>query len=287
MIRLDNLCEYQTASADSDPEELCRQLTALYPGQKAPEVRVLPDRVTADSLRAFLRPEEPWTVPVGLDCVTLAPVMLEMKKRFVHLFLAGEEDAAAFVGECLPLLPSGPKVTVWGADMIAGKPLEGVRYVPLSDSAAFLEELFGEMNAVAIAMQRHEPLPEVTEKLILMPACTKVLDLLKATGDGLPFTRLSNYLTRLKPLYRCTFLLFSPAQAWKPFQYDEWFKQQVSSSDGMVLGRGLSSQYILTAGNALTLSRQEAAFPFGFDIRGGTGRRVKLLSDRLTQEGGL
>lgn len=72
IIRLDNLCEYQTATADSDPEELCRQLTVLHPGQKAPEVRVLPDRVTADSLRAFLRPEEPWTVPVGLDCMTLA-----------------------------------------------------------------------------------------------------------------------------------------------------------------------------------------------------------------------
>ncbi|MGN0762818.1 MAG: type VII secretion protein EssC [Aristaeellaceae bacterium] len=287
MIRLDNLCEYQTATADSDPEELCRQLVAQYPGQKAPEVRVLPDRVTADSLRTFLRPEELWTVPVGLDCVTLAPVMLEMKKRFVHLFLAGEEDAAAFVGECLPLLPSGPRVTVWGSDMIAGKPIEGVRYVPLSESAAFLEELFGEMNAVAIAMQRHEPLPEVTEKLILMPACTKVLDLLKATGDGLPFTRLSSYLARLKPLYRCTFLLFSPAQAWKAYQYDEWFKLQVSSSDGMALGRGLSSQYILTAGNALALTRQEAAFPFGFDIRGGTGRRVKFLADRLIQEGGL
>ena len=55
----------------------------------------------------------------------------------------------------------------------------------------------------------------------------------------------------------------------------------------MVLGRGLSSQYILTAVNALALSRQEAAFPFGFDICSGTGRRVKLLSDRLIQEGGL
>lgn len=288
IIKLDALCEYQTASSDLDPEELCEQLRARWPGQKATEVRVLPERVTAEQMSREANAEAPWVIPVGMDAATLDPVFLDLKKRYIHLVLAGGDEAAAFIGECLPLLlPTKSHITVWGSDLIAGKPVDGIRYVSAAESVGFLNELFGEMNAVAVAMSRGEPVPEVTEKLIVMPALPKVLEQLKLDSEGKAYGRFTSYLAKLKPLYRCTFLLCASAQELKTTQYEDWFKAQVSNTDGIYLGGGIENQYILMANNALALSKMEITFPFGVDIRGGRGRRVKFLSDRYTSEGGF
>lgn len=288
LVKRDALCEYQTASPDWEPEELCAALGQRWPDQRAPAVRVLPERVTAELMAREARAENPWSIPVGLDAVTLEPVMLDLKKRYVHLALSEGGDAAAFVGECVPLLrPTGSHITVWGSDMIAGKPVEGVRYVPAAESVAFLNELFGEMNAVAVAMSRGEPVPEVTEKLIVIPALAKVLEQLKLDAGGKAYDRFTSYVAKLKPLYRCTFLLCASAQELKNVQYEEWFKTQVSNTEGLYLGGGIESQYILTVSNGLSLSKLELAFPFGVEVRGGKGRRVKFLSDRFVSEGGF
>lgn len=281
VIRRGGLCEYQTAAPDLEPEELCRQVQTKWPGQKAPAVRVLPQRVTAEALRQALDPQDPLVLPVGLDCVTLDPVLLDLKKRYVHLVLGDADAAAAFCGEWASLLGStGKQVTLWGSDLIGGKPVEGVRYVPAGDSVGFFGEVFGEMNAVAVAMAQNVPPPPVAEKLIVMPDFPRVAEHLKQDPEGKAYPRFISYLTKLKPLYRCTIMLCASAQALKTVQYEEWFKTQVSNTEGLYLGGGVEGQYILTVSNGLALSKTETAFPFGFEIQGGKGRRVKFLSDR-------
>lgn len=281
VIKHNGLCEYQTATPDLEPEELCRRTQAQWPGQKAPSVRVLPQRVAANDLRAALDPQAPCVLPVGLDCVTLDPVLLDLKKKHLHLVLAEADAAAAFTGEWAALLKStGKQVALWGADLIGGKPVEGVRYVPAADSVGFFAEIFGEMNAVAVARAQNTPLPPVADKLIVMPDFPKVIEHLKLDPEGKAYSRFISYLTKLKPLYQCTIVLCASAQALKTIQYEEWFKTQASNTEGLYLGGGVEGQYILTVSNGLALSKTETKFPFGFEVQGGKGRRVKFLSDR-------
>lgn len=288
IIRQGELCEFQTASGDVPPAQLCEQLQAAYPDEHAPRVRMLPERVSAKQLAADWREDMPYVVPIGMHAANLTTVMLDLHARFIYPVLGTANDISAFMGELLPLLPPvGGNITVWGAEFVGGTPQEGVRYVQLNQSVAFVHELHDEMAAYGAAMKANAPLPEVAEKLILMPAADKIFNQLKGEADGSAYTALISYLEKLKPIYHCHLLMGLPVNELNSMQYDPWFKIQINNSEGIYLGRGFANQHTLVANNSLQLTRNEAAFPFGWLLSGNDADKIKFLSDRNTNEGGI
>lgn len=291
MIRQDALCEFQTATADLTPEELCDKLREKYPTARVPSIRVLPERVTAELLRRELLPTAPQLVPVGMDCVSLETVYLNLEEHFVHPIIARPQEALSFIAEWLPLLEGqNSEITVWGADDLHSAPLPNVNYRPVADTPAIVDALYDEIINIADQLKDGKELKDISpakKKLLLVPSLSAVLDSAKqAQDDKKTYEKLTGYLGKVKKLYNCTLVIFAPTAEMTKVQFDKWFKTQVDPNSGSYFGRGIGSQHVMTVNNQFNIAKLEGAFPFGFDVRDAEPRRVKFLSDRVFGEGG-
>jgi DNA segregation ATPase FtsK/SpoIIIE, S-DNA-T family len=79
-----------TADLGAAVEQAARSVAALWPGETAQRVRVLPARVPAGSLPSAAA--EPRRVPIGLDQAALAPVLLDLFERDQHLLILGDNE---------------------------------------------------------------------------------------------------------------------------------------------------------------------------------------------------
>jgi DNA segregation ATPase FtsK/SpoIIIE, S-DNA-T family len=77
-----------TAVLGKAVEQAARSVRAAWPGEPAPQIRVLPAQVPADSLPA--PGKEPRRVPIGLEQVALAPVLLDLFGGDQHLLVLGD-----------------------------------------------------------------------------------------------------------------------------------------------------------------------------------------------------
>ena len=270
------LYEFQTAAADEDPSTLCRRIRDAWQGRCAASVPVMPDHVTPELLKAYLDPQYPLRIPVGLSTAQIEPVIYPWDSRNVHLVLGQEPDVHAFLHAVSGLaVRNGLDATFLE---VTGDRAHSEK---IADTVS---RMFEQCRRMKSAGTTGEP-SSVPQGLILIPSWQRIVQVLDEERQEM----LRAMLEKARPVWGWTFVVGDAPQNLANIRYQEndraWFSTSVCSTEGIYLGAGITSQNILQAGGDSHMLYQNVKFPLGYVIQNGTAQRVKLVCERREMHG--
>lgn len=271
----DTLHEFQTASSEKDPLELCEELRAGWAGTSAPAIRVMPETITWEDMTEYIDPARILRLPIGLDTETIEPVFYPFDSRPVHLLLGRPEDTERFLQNLLPLADrSGLEIQI----------LDSSFNFPGSEASADNEDISAIVKAMHMDCRKMftENDPATIEarkhRLIVIPSVQKIWSRLDM--EAMKFLRAMLDLVKTRPAWKWTFLLCDNIQNIGKLRYDpdekSWFQSSVSTEDVIWLGAGINLQSVIQV-NSSAMLRQNIAYPLGYLIRTGNAERVHFL----------
>ncbi len=277
LLRNEQLYEFQTATADCLPADLCARLQQEWTGKKAEPIRVLPEYVTVEDLQPALLPEQPWKLPLAINTQTLQTEYMDYAERFVHLAL-GQPDEISGTLRCIGVLAkaAGLNVTVFDpADRIA--PIEGCTMVSKAQSGQKIMEMFEFCRRIKQAMLDGSPMPPAPPTLVVIADLHALMHVLNPQQTE----ALSAMLMRVKEEWGWRFLLGGSPEELMSYQYSDWYSASVSRSTGIFLGFGFKNQQLLFSDTA-RIERME--YPVGYLVRSNKITKAKFVQE--IQEGG-
>ena len=284
IFREEGTYEFQTASLT---RQSLRELVGALEGQggeKAPPVPVLPDLVDRESLG--LTPSCA-AFPVGMDPEELEPRTLDLRGSVVTLLLG--EGTYALAGPALGMtrmlaaIPGGAVTALDGLSLLPPGE-EGWTCVQGSfeeEVHALFQEMVRRNNQYKLALKGGQTPPEY-------PQAYYVLTGLKEILAALPPERrdeLVTLLERAEPHYQIRFLLCGTGKDTAALAGEKWYARHVTGGDGIWAGDGIGEQYALKVGKLAPRMYAPVEAGFGYVVRRGRPRLVKLLGGEEERDG--
>lgn len=286
VFKTDHAYEFQTACLGPDSsqhfirgfvQELAEQAVSF-----ARPVPALPQRVTWTAFRGYITSD---ALPVGVEKESLQTARLDLTRGVITLVLAQDlYEMGDMIRGLIQVLEQmdGTALTVWdGSRLLPG----GTDRVPCfhGNFEPRTQELFQEMvrrnNTYKTAKNEGRSLPTFGEQIYLITGLQLILDSLSDAGKD----QLTTLLEKGEPEYGIRIVLCDSPKGLSGCVTSAWYRRQVSGSDGIWIGDGISDQYILKVGKVSSNLYAELPAHFGYVVRRGKPVQCKLLQP---QEGG-
>lgn len=281
LVRLEDVYEFQTASISDTISQTVKETIELLNGQinkKAKAIPVLPQVVTVDFLKESIRGLN--SVPIGVSTEGLNIVSLDFKKNFVHLvsaldiaitekFLCGFADLLLELGETL-------SVVVDIDHNFSKENFKNSMYFndKVDDIYRFLEEdIVTKFNMVHSKQNFENEIRSLKQVVCTIVGFSKFYDSLSATKKK----NLAVLLKSAKMTKKYTFVFVDTADGFKKVAYEAWYREHVSGDDGLWIGSGVSNQMTIRLNKTTKEMREEINNSFGFIVRKGNPRLIKVL----------
>ena len=276
LIQDNGLFEFQTATADEEIVTLCERLDAAWSGPRAEEIRVLPERVEADSLLPLLDPERPLHLPVGLDVQTIRPVFYPFESRAVHLVMGMNWETGSLLEGLLPLAAAaGLRVTALDPEGVTEE-IAGVDCVGMDRLETVVSEMYEFCKRIYPHLDDPDAIGERPRRLFVLPSPAQVLG--KLSEQAVDWLR--RILAKPRPQWNWTFLICGTEDELNTLKYsEEWFKASVSTAEGIILGSA-SGQMVFQVGGDIQTLYQKITWPMGYTIRRTIPTRVQFVEGR-------
>ena len=86
-------------------------------------------------------------------------------------------------------------------------------------------------------------------------------------------------MDRVKPSTNVRFIIVDTIDNIKSLNYELWFKNNASLSEGIWLGNGLANQFTLKVTTSTRVLRAEVEAGFGYIIKKGKAELIKLVTE--------
>ena len=148
-----------------------------------------------------------------------------------------------------------------------------------------VEELFREMvrrnNTYKTAKNEGKPLPTFGEQIYLITGLQLILDSLSDAGRD----QLVTLLEKGEPEYGIRVVLCDSVKGLSGCAGSAWYRRQVSGTDGVWVGDGISDQYALKVGKVSSSLYADLPPHFGYVVRRGRPVLCKLLQPQEGEDG--
>lgn len=255
LVKDENIYEYQTATTDFTPVELCDKLASEWKGEKADAIRVLPNTIPVEDMFTYLDKTKPWSMPIGLDVNTIRPVSYDFGDRVINVLL-GQDDYI--------------KNTTAGIAELAGMNGIDVTYLDEDDSEEIIDDLFDYCKEFKKSKDAGTEMPETAPRLIIIPDLNK----LKGSIDDDHWDTLTTMLAKSNSMWSFRFLISDYPDALGKFQYNDWFTASVSKGDGIYVGDGFAGQYVFQTDKYISESIE---YPLGYCLKNKKAVKIKLI----------
>lgn len=288
LVKLDRIYEFQTAHAiDSDNEfdyfvEFCKKLDRTVPEkEKAPEVAVLPEKVSWEFIKKHLSSLKRF--PIGVHKQSLDLVTWDFETPFVARVLGNDrEQTSLFVqglAECLG--KSGlAEITVFDAkeDFIGiSEETESFKYIK-NDLEANIVKVFENMVERNNYYKNNDNfLPEeerFNRRIYIIHSMSELCDMLSEDGKD----KLLTLLDKCKAAYRVNFIVAEVGTGIRALAIQPWYKQHITDNDGIWAGDGIAEQIQLKLKKVTNDLYKPVEDYFGYSVKKGKCQKIKLLS---------
>ncbi|MBR4626799.1 MAG: type VII secretion protein EssC [Ruminococcus sp.] len=299
LVKRDKLLEFQSAhisrssSEFSAIQEKCDKLRDEWSGVCAEKIPVLPDVVDTEFLLPAVNEKRPLELPVGVNKATLRIQKFDFSQRCVNLLTSAGGDHIAFLGEFLSLLCRVP-----GLDITVFDPegrLYGGEAPAISDRVRFFgnvpqcsegilwlfDEIVKRNNTYKEAIEAGKSAPEFPPAMCIFVSMKGLTDCL---SDDRP-ERLSLVLEKNDPAFRFNMLVADNAKDLSGYSFNPWYKKQISGTDGIWCGNGVTEQYAIKPNSTTPAMRQAISAPLGYVIEKGEPALCKLISEGGENDG--
>lgn len=252
---------------------------------RARRVPILPSVVDSDYLQRDITSGNPGLVPIGIDKISLAPVIYDFTASLVTFVLSKSNDTVAFsqgLADAFGLQYGDAAVVLDAAGAFVEDPKSRYRVVSASEElVAEVGRLFDLMvernNAVVDARALGEKAPEFTPVAVVVPWLS---GLLSALDDGMK-DKFKAMIEKCDSTTRASFVFCDSASAISGLAYEGWIKSKIAATQGIYVGNGLTDQYVLQPTKSSNEFYQEIGPAFGWVLARGKTRLVKLIQSGL------
>lgn len=267
LILLEGIYEFQTAYAYKEAKMteyvkiICEKLQTICE-YKAKKVPILPEVVTSSLLKdSFVNLQH---VPVGVNKETLTISTIDLSRTGMYT-ITGEDISsnAQFLESWMKLLQSrdGIKCNIIdGTSILNNNNLGTINYSSGENLKAALNEIYEDTKSVHICM------------IISIGNILNKLDITEKTT-------ITGLLDKVKTKTNVKFIIVDTIDNIKTINYETWFKNNTSLSEGIWLGNGLANQFTLKVTTNSRLLRTEIEPKFGYVITKGKAALTKWITE--------
>lgn len=274
LIRYDVPYEFQTAYCKETEEiqmyirNYCSQLSAQSE-YVAAAIPVLPKLVDVGFVKKYSYGLE--SIPVGISKKELQICRIDMKSSFIYPVASQDiNDCHHFVTELAEVLRQLPiAYEVWSEE---------------TDTETAVRNCFSTMvernNTYKNEGMQLKALEDYEEKIWILFGVRDIFN--RLTEDGKD--KLHVLLEKGKSIYKTHFIMIDTVNGFNEFNYQKWYKDNISQSEGLWIGDGVSDQYFLKIGKMNREYYEEIGSWYGYQFVHGKLTLIKTLSSVSEEE---
>ncbi len=261
----EDVYEFQTAiicNHDKQNEYLRNVIQALNQQikERAPEIRVLPEHVTWSDVT--FEPMKLSKIPIGLEVETLNVSYYDMQRSFIHLISAS--DVTPLVSFSRVLIKKF--LTILDFSVIVS---DEKKYY--SEDAGIISRGFNEIHDLIFMANREKPL------LVFVTGVEKWISTIPADIKS----DLGGYFSKIQEMKNCYFIFVDRLDDIKSLNYENWFKQFVTTDYSIFVGRGLNNSTIHNLVTPLRTLGMIIPNNYGYNIKTGIATRIKVVEGEM------
>lgn len=286
LVPLENIFEFQTAyCTDGDQQDylraFCKQL-ADETDSYAKTIPVLPDTVDFEFMEKHIGTLQ--NLPIGVNKGNLEIAGVNLQSRVILPVVAQDvSDAAPFAGGLLEVLNAIGATVLVDMDKTVVCP-NGVRSVS-GDYDSLVGELFDEMvlrnNTYKDAGMDLSVLDAFEERVYVIVGIKAFFNQLSEQSKE----DMALLLEKAEAVYKLHFVFCDTADHLSTFSYQDWYKRQLSSTDGIYVGDGIADQFLLKVNKITGDLYAEIGNRYGYTVSRGRPKLIKLLQGTSQKEG--
>ena len=293
LIKRDDLYEFQLAclTEDDNPyvfiQEFCKAVAEKWSGDTARKIPILPDVVNQEFLSEYIDGNRKLNIPIGVEKNSLNVHYYPFGASYVNMILSTGDDAQNYLSELSVMIGQSQlhKGTIFDVPgMIQGD--TGTLNVCASAKACEegIDQLFRTVlyrnNTYKDALANGAPIEEYEHLLIIVNSVSMLKSVLSDQGKE----KLSLILEKGTVDYKITILIAEQVKNVSTMSYERWYKANVSQSDGIWVGNGITEQYQMKANKTSGEMHEEITGEFGYSLIKGKCVKVKLLHNKAEEE---
>lgn len=266
------LYEFQTASADHPPRDLCAELSRNWSGPCAEPIRTLPDQLTSAELAPGLRPAAPWRIPAALNTHSLRSEYIDLAFPYIHIALGKPQQLAQTFNGIAALAHKNNVRTVALDPTDLMDPLPDGGNIGPDAAGAKVKEMLAYCQAVRKQLDSGAEPEQGAPTLFLIPDLRALLNILNEEDR----TALETMMAGIREIWGWRFLIGGTPGMMQGQQYTKWFTQCASRDNGLYMGKGLRDNGVLDYDSA---PNENIEYPMGYIIRDKEVTKVQFVQE--------
>lgn len=267
LISLDGVYEFQTAYSYKEEKlteyvkVVCEKLQTICE-YKAKRVPILPETVTIELLKPTFTSLK--AIPVGINKETLEISYIDILANGIYT-ITGEDISSStnFIQTLVRMtqqLEGVKSLVIDGNSFLNDKELGAATYVNGEKIKESLEAIYQDQSNLNVCL-------------------IMGLNVILNKVDVAEKSKITELLDRVKSSTNVRFIIVDTIDNIKALNYELWFKNNASLSEGIWLGNGLANQFTLKVTTSTRVLRAEVEAGFGYIIKKGKAELIKLVTE--------
>ena len=293
LVKKDELYEFQLGCLTEDEvpfmyiQDKCKEIAQNWSGECARKVPILPDSVDAEFLSEYVDEKQPLNLPVGVEKNTLNVHKYPFHTSYINMILSTGVEYQSFVGDLVSFAGATNKINgiVFDLPKVVDGNKGGLTVITTAkdceDQVAKLFELvLYRNNTYKDALEKGETVETFERQVVVINSLAMLRNALSDQGNE----KLSLILERGVLEYNITVIIAEQSKSMSSVTFEKWYKANVSPSDGLWIGSGITEQYQLKANKTTSEMHEDITAEFGYSLIKGKCVKVKLLSEKAEEE---
>lgn len=293
LIKRDELYEFQLASLTEDEvpfafiQETCKELAGKWKGETARKVPILPDKVNVEFLSDYVDANKKLNIPVGVEKNSLNVHYYPFHAAYINMIMSAGLEYQEFVSILTALVGTATEVKgiVFDMPKVVGATTGTMSvYTTAKECEEQIAKLF------ELVLYRNNTYKEAiengnkVEEFDLLFVVINSLSMLKAALSDQGKEKLALILEKGTKEYNINIVLAEQVKNISSVSFEKWYKANVSPSDGLWIGNGITEQYQMKANKTTSEMHEDITPEFGYSLIKGKCVKLKLLSNKAEEE---
>lgn len=293
LVKRDEIYEFQVASLIEEGapfahiQTVCSHLAENWNGDAAPKIPILPDRVNNAFLSEYVDNKRKLCIPIGVEKNSLNVHYYPFGLSYINMIMSTGPECHNFIADLVSLVGMHANVNGVVFDLpktVAGDTGSFAVYTTAKDCEYQVAKLFDTVlyrnNSFKDAIEQGGEPEKFEEMFIVINSLAALRGNLTAQG----VEKLSLILEKGAVAYGINIVIADQVKSISSVSFEKWYKANVSQTDGIWVGNGITEQYQMKARKTTSEMHEEITPEFGYSLIKGKCVKIKLLCNRMGAE---
>ena len=293
LIKRDELYEFQLASLTKDEvpftviQRKCKELAEKWDGETARKVPILPDKVDVSFLSDYVDMNKKLNIPIGVEKNTLNVHFYPFHLSYINMVMSAGQEYQGFISEMIALLGVATKTKgiVFDIPKVVETNTGSMKVFTTAKEceeqvAKLFELVLYRNNTYKEAIENNTQIEDFEHMVIVINSLSMLRNALSDQGKE----KLALILEKGTTEYNINFVIADQSKNISSVSFEKWYKANVSPSDGLWIGNGITEQYQMKASKTTSEMHEDITSEYGYSLIKGKCVKLKLLNNKMEEE---